>query len=71
MACASIWGPMKPKGINENGLLVRQVFQVFLNDLWPDAQDVVTLPVSDEVQEVHGLHHIISADACLLRDLPD
>ena len=62
---------MKPEGIDEDGLLVRQVLQVFLNDLWPDAQDMVTLPVSDEVQKVHGLNHIISADACLLRDLPD
>ncbi len=62
---------MQPEGVYEDGLLVCQILQMLLNDLGANAQDMVTLPVPNQVQEVHGLDHVICADCCLLRDFPD
>lgn len=67
----SIGRPMEPEGINEDGLLVGKIVEMLLNDLGSNAQDMVALPVADEVKEIHGLDHIISPDACLVRNFPD
>ncbi len=71
MTSGSIGRPMQPEGIYEDGLLMGKVLQVLLDDLWPNTKYVVALPVSDEMQEVHCLDHIISADTCLLRYFSD
>ena len=63
---SSIWCPVKAECINEDGLLMSKIVQMFLDDFWPNAQDVIALPVTYEMQEVHCLHHIICADASFL-----